>query len=538
MQYDIEHEQPITSMEGQQTVQHDVSLSEGDEAGLQNGEVKGYFIQKIAHMIKKPNEVTAIQSTREPGEIAYKHSPLVWRLIAMIGDSSIFGLALILIRQLLYFYPTLFTFQHMPIGWPPTLVESCLALLLWSVAARITQAYEINNLYDRLTSPLCALFAFGIILTFLLIWGEYSFATNSITYFNVLQFYIAIVAPTLCVWRVMLASIMNFPRFRPQAIIVGASEAGKSIARELQRAKRYTANVLGYISVSPTEVEENHKLGLPILGDQHVLDLLARQKRVDMIIMAIDYRTDPDLFQEAIGLAQHGISVVPMTIAYERVSGKVPVEYIGDQWYMALHSEVPISPLYLVWRKVLDVTFGLLGSITLLLLLPVLAPLIYFDSAGPIFYKQARLGRDGCEFIIYKFRSMHTNSEFKGKPQWAAEGDERITRIGRFMRATHLDELPQVFNILRGDMSLIGPRPERQEFVTILENSIPFYRCRLKVKPGLTGWAQVKYGYARSNQDTLEKLQYDLYYIKHQSFMLDIFILLKTVIEVFLHRGA
>jgi lipopolysaccharide/colanic/teichoic acid biosynthesis glycosyltransferase len=168
----------------------------------------------------------------------------------------------------------------------------------------------------------------------------------------------------------------------------------------------------------------------------------------------------------------------------------------------------------------------------------MLAPLIYFDSAGPIFYKQARLGRDGREFIIYKFRSMHTNSEFKGKPQWAVEGDARITRIGRFMRATHLDELPQVFNILRGDMSLIGPRPERQEFVTILENSIPFYRCRLKVKPGLTGWAQVKYGYARSNQDALEKLQYDLYYIKHQSFMLDIFILLKTVIEVFLHRGA
>jgi lipopolysaccharide/colanic/teichoic acid biosynthesis glycosyltransferase len=204
----------------------------------------------------------------------------------------------------------------------------------------------------------------------------------------------------------------------------------------------------------------------------------------------------------------------------------------------SLPSKANISLFYLCWYKFIDIIFGIGGMVILLLLLPILALLIYANSPGPIFYCQERLGYRGKIFRMYKFRSMYRDAEPGGHPIWAAEDDRRVTRIGRFMRAIHLDELPQVINILRGEMSLIGPRPEREELFCLLEKTIPLYRSRLAVKPGLTGWAQVNYHYARSEEDTLIKLHYDLYYIKHRSFKLDIVILSKTVVEVVSYRGT
>jgi len=197
-----------------------------------------------------------------------------------------------------------------------------------------------------------------------------------------------------------------------------------------------------------------------------------------------------------------------------------------------------LPPLYLCWRKVMDITFGLCGTIVVLLILPILALLIYLDSPGPIFYSQERLGYRGKKFYMLKFRSMCPNTEDVGCGTWTAKDDLRVTRIGRFLRAAHLDELPQVFNILRGEMSLIGPRPDLEKNTAKLEEVNPLYRQRLAVKPGLTGWTQVKYGYGNAEQDELVKLQYDLYYIKHQSFLLDILIILQTIVEVVLCHGV
>ena len=211
---------------------------------------------------------------------------------------------------------------------------------------------------------------------------------------------------------------------------------------------------------------------------------------------------------------------------------------VDDQLYAALPLEGSRSPLYPIWRKVIDITFGLGGAVVLLLLFPIMALLIYLDSPGPICYSQERVGYQGKKFRMLKFRSMCTEAEPAGCAVWAAEHDTRVTPIGRFIRSFHIDELPQVINILQGEMSLIGPRPEREEFVTELEKAIPFYRRRLTVKPGLTGWAQVKYGYTRTSQEALIKLQFDLYYIEHQSIALDISIILKTIVEILLHHGS
>lgn len=198
---------------------------------------------------------------------------------------------------------------------------------------------------------------------------------------------------------------------------------------------------------------------------------------------------------------------------------------------------VDVSPFYSCWQKGVDITFGFIGTVILLLILPVLALLIYLDSPGPIFYSQLRLGLHHKSFRIYKFRSMRTDAESGGGEIWASKVDARVTRVGRLLRATHMDELPQVFNILRGEMSLIGPRPEREAFATAMETIEPSYRYRVAVKPGLTGWAQVMYGYGSADQSELQKLQYDLYYIRHRSCLLDITIILKTVVEVVFCHG-
>jgi len=196
-----------------------------------------------------------------------------------------------------------------------------------------------------------------------------------------------------------------------------------------------------------------------------------------------------------------------------------------------------LSLPYLCWCKGLDIAFGLCGLVLILVLLPLLALLIYIDSPGPIFYQQERVGYRRKNFQMYKFRSMTVEAEPAGNAVWASQCDPRVTRIGRILRKTHLDELPQVINILRGEMSLIGPRPEREAYVLQLEKANPIYLDRFTVKPGLTGWSQVNYGYGSTSKDELTKLQYDLHYIEYQSFKLDIVILLKTVVEVVLCHG-
>ncbi|HZO72857.1 MAG TPA: sugar transferase [Ktedonobacteraceae bacterium] len=216
------------------------------------------------------------------------------------------------------------------------------------------------------------------------------------------------------------------------------------------------------------------------------------------------------------------------------------VETLEGYLIRLLDEPAPISfPafFYRCWCKILDVIAGFSGSLLLCLLLPILATLIYLDSPGPIFYSQERLGRYRRPFRMYKLRSMHPEASRVGHMTWATERDPRITRVGRILRATHIDELPQAWNILRGEISLIGPRPELPVFANKLEKAIPNYRRRFFVKPGLTGWAQVQYHYGDTEQDEQVKLTYDLYYIDHRSVILDISILLKTVVEVVMGHG-
>jgi exopolysaccharide biosynthesis polyprenyl glycosylphosphotransferase len=236
------------------------------------------------------------------------------------------------------------------------------------------------------------------------------------------------------------------------------------------------------------------------------------------------------LFQQVMDCHERGVSITPMPIMYERLTGKIAVEHIGSQWYVALPLEKEsFSIANAIFHRAIDLVFGLLFFILFLLLTPFIALAIRLDSNGSIFYRQERMGLHGKVFHVYKFRSMKQDAESRGIAIWASENDPRVTRVGKFIRKTRLDELPQTMNVLLGDMSMVGPRPERPQLVAQLQKQIPFYRTRLAAKPGLTGWAQVNYGYVGTVEDTLVKLQYDLYYIKHASAWFDLRILVKTI---------
>jgi exopolysaccharide biosynthesis polyprenyl glycosylphosphotransferase len=230
---------------------------------------------------------------------------------------------------------------------------------------------------------------------------------------------------------------------------------------------------------------------------------------------------------------------MPMPLLYEQVTGRVPVEHVGQQYWMAM---LPVDQesrfdIYLLLKRGMDILFAIIGLLLFAILLPLIALASHLDSHGPIFFRQWRLGKGGRLFQVYKLRTMIRDAEHDTGPLWAREDDPRITRVGRWLRRTRLDEVPQLVNVLRGEMSLIGPRPERPEFVLALSATIPFYRARHVVKPGITGWAQVRYGYGSTEEDALIKLQYDLYYIRHRSLALDILILLRTAGRILSLQG-
>jgi exopolysaccharide biosynthesis polyprenyl glycosylphosphotransferase len=466
------------------------------------------------------------------GKPGWRPSPTAWNLVTLLGDS----LLLVTLFVLLLPVPNLGLHASSSVfgASNANLIWLCMVFASWSLAAGITGVQQLRCAASLLKGPLYVLCSLALTL-FCSIALLYLFISDGvIAYIRPLLLFLVVAAPLFALWRLGLAEIMKLPRFRRRAVIVGVNPVAKSVAEEISRAKHPGATVVGYIGEQIAAQEQQEEP--PILGGRGALRTLVQNGALDMIIMAIDYKANPGLFGEALAGAQHGIALVPITTVYESTSGKIPVEDMGDQWHTAFPARQDVTALYLCWHRAMDLAFGLCGLVVLGLALPVLALLIKLDSPGPVFFSQERAGYRGRTFRMRKFRSMRSDAE--GTGAWTTRGDARVTRIGRLLRATHMDELPQVLNIVWGEMSLIGPRPERPDHVAELEKSSPFYCYRRSVRPGLTGWAQVKYGYGSGEQDELVKLQYDLFYIKHQSFLLDVLILLKTVGEVVLGHGV
>ena len=356
----------------------------------------------------------------------------------------------------------------------------------------------------------------------------------------------ALAALLVSVWHLLAAAVFGRAVFHHRSLIIGTGAAAAELTRAIaefslpgRSGSRIGYDIIGY--VGDNGEQRNARIGEEmVLGGSKDLNELVEHYRPHELVLAVDdlARAEDDLFESILDCRERGVPIVTMTGLYERITGRVPVEHAG----LNLPVVMPVSQsgslrFYQALAAVVDRAVALAGCLLLALVAPWIWLANRLTSPGDLFYRQVRVGAGGRPFEVLKFRSMTMDAEKFSGAVWAEEDDPRITPAGRFLRRTRLDELPQVWNILRGEMGLVGPRPERPEFVEDLSRHIPFYRLRHAVKPGLTGWAQVKYPYGASVEDSLVKLQYDLYYIKHRGVYLDLNILVRTVLVVLGMRG-
>jgi len=321
----------------------------------------------------------------------------------------------------------------------------------------------------------------------------------------------------------------------PRVLIVGTGRDARMVHQDLTRPLQRSVDVVGFLPVGGGErIEVEPREVLP---PGSLLDVV-RNLRIDEVIVAVRERRGGVLsLRELLDCKLLGTRILDLSTFFERVQGQVRLDSLRASWL------IYGDGFRQGWtRTFVKRCFDLVvGTALLLVAMPVMlvtALLIVLEDGAPIFYSQERVGRGGRPFRVIKFRSMRRDAEKDGKPRWASSNDDRVTRVGRFIRKLRIDELPQLFNVLNGDMSLVGPRPERPYFVDQLTQQIPFYAVRHCVKPGVTGWAQVRYQYGASVDDAAEKLQYDLYYVKNHSLILDTLVLFETVRVVLTGEGA
>lgn len=349
--------------------------------------------------------------------------------------------------------------------------------------------------------------------------------------------FIVIASFLTLIWRASYIRLYTSTGLQRRVLIVGAGKAGSTLAEVYCEVTPRPFSLVGFIDDDPHKVRQSF-VEYPVLGSSKELLVIIDQYRISDIVMAITGEVQGSTFQAILDAQERGVEVTRMPILYEEMTQRVPVHHLESDWLIrSFVDQLHVSMIYEVLKRLLDIIGGLMGLAIFAVVFPYAALATLIDSGPPILYSQDRLGKGGRLFKIYKFRTMHRNAEPNGEAKLAAENDPRVTRVGNFLRRTRLDELPQFWNVLHGEMSLVGPRAERSSLVAEFQEQIPFYRARLLVKPGLSGWAQINYGYVASVKETSIKLEYDLYYIKHRSLMLDITIILRTIGIVLSGKG-
>jgi len=337
-------------------------------------------------------------------------------------------------------------------------------------------------------------------------------------------------------WRFLFSFIFRIATEKKDVLVLGAGHCGMTLCR-LLNGPLSPYRVVGFLDDDPLK-QEKFVGCAKVMGFTHQLGEFAASLGIKTAILAIAKNRPSSLIKQLLEFRLKGIAILDMPAVYEQLTRRIPVEHIRDEWVIFAAGFYLVTNDYIQKIKRL-IDFGV-SSLLLLVTLPLMAMTalaIRLDSAGPTFFKQARVGKDDQVFKLWKFRSMHSNAEENGAV-WAGEKDPRITRVGKWIRLLRIDELPQIINVFRGEMSLIGPRPERPEFIKDLGEKIPYYYLRHSVRPGITGWAQVNYRYGASVEDARFKLEYDLYYIKNMSLILDLKILLRTIGVVLFGQGA
>lgn len=348
---------------------------------------------------------------------------------------------------------------------------------------------------------------------------------------------VPLVLGVLLGWRILIHSLTGHPEIGEKILVVGTGKAALDTAEAVWERRDAGYRIVGFVSENGAKPRE--KLGRSeILGKAHELEGIIRSEKIDRVVIAVRERRGAFPTEALLKMSLAGdVSIEECTSFFERITGKVQIDMVRPSW-LIFAGRPRDSQLKAILRESIHRLLALVGLILSLPIAILTAMLIKIESRGPVLYKQERVGRHGRTFDVMKFRSMRTDAEADGTPVWAADNDDRVTMVGRVIRKIRVDEIPQFWNILKGDMNFVGPRPERPHFVTQLAQEISYYDHRHLVAPGLTGWAQIKYPYGASVDDAVQKLQYDLYYIKNQSLTLDLVIIFETFKTVLFGTGA
>jgi exopolysaccharide biosynthesis polyprenyl glycosylphosphotransferase len=408
------------------------------------------------------------------------------------------------------------------IRWGPVgfRVEAALSVISWLLVGyfagmyRLHTAARIRSSFEALVKTAAAVDA--ILLVAFYLHPEFASRTNILI--------MALAGPALVgLWRYVGGRFIAASKFERRAVIVGGGPCCVSLLEAIDAAAGHGLRVVGIVDEGVWSPATSVR-GVPVLGTLSSVWNVVHEFKVEEVILALEEPPGPQLAGEVSKCYEHGVVVSLMPHVYGEVAGQVPVEHMGSHWLGAVPLTQPGGRLYDTLKRVLDIFVAGAGLILAFPLMLLIAAVIRVSSPGPVLFRQVRLGLYGQPFTLLKFRSMRA-------------GSSEITRVGRLLRVTHLDELPQLLNVLRGDMSLVGPRPKRADKGRELEQTIPLYRARQSVRPGLTGWAQIAYRYAHSPEDETVKLRYDLYYIQHQSLLMDVVIIVRTVAQVLGRRG-
>ena len=334
-------------------------------------------------------------------------------------------------------------------------------------------------------------------------------------------------------WHAGCRWFLNIPAMAKKVLVLGTGHLANKIGG-LILSTNHNHLLSGYYNCSG----EISQVPLQsIVSNGSGLFETVKKEKAKKIVISLSERRGILPTKDLLACKLSGVEVVDAPSFYEELTGKLLIEDITPSWFI-LSDGFKKTHLKSVCKRLFDIFFAVIGLIMFIPLIPVITFLIKLDSRGSLFFSQRRVGEGGKEFLIYKLRTMDQDAESKTGAVWAQKNDLRITRMGQLLRKIRIDELPQLYNVLKGDMSFIGPRPERPEMIKMLDEKIPYYSERHTVKPGITGWAQVKYSYGASLEDAMEKLKYDLFYIKHMSLFLDLLIVLETIKVVLVGRGA
>ena len=408
-----------------------------------------------------------------------------------------------------------------------------LLFIFWIIVFYIANLYELNfsknsaEFYSSLFTSIAVSAAISVLFFYLIPNIQIAPRRN-------LLIYIAVFTGLISLWRWLYNKILG-KTFRNNTIIVGFNQLAYDLAKFLNRNPQYGYNLKYALDVSEQAAFSFQNVDFRQVRGAKDIERIIENEHINTIILSPESYKLSDIIDIFYKAGKRNVQFINLASAYEEIMKKVPLEAINQLWFLENISRGE-KRLYGLLKRASDLILAFIGMAVFLISLPVVAPAIKFASAGPVFYRQKRIGKGGKTFEVIKFRTMVENAEQNGAV-WAQKEDPRVTKFGRFLRKTRLDELPQVINILKGEMSIVGPRAERPEFVEKLKKEIPFYEERLLVRPGLSGWAQINYGKDLNHNDTKEKLQYDLYYIKNRSFTIDLAVILKTVKTVLSATG-